>query len=325
MGFLFSALIPVDFRAVDTMLGRRAPISPVSSRPGSAAVPPGSLPWLTPGVCAGASCVVSGFPTLMFAICCLLCSWPCPTLRRGGILAFSPSGFGAPLQLLEESLYLLPDFPAAAQAPPAHSDEAHEAVALVHGNQEVFPRSPHPVYQERLHVPLHPRQHRVALFQFLPGAQFQERFRRPHRAGIERDYPPGRRAVEEERHVHRNSQALPLHVAHLEVLEEEVTVGYEPIPAFARRFAIEEDGTRPAGAHHLPRGDLHQVPVLGRYRLAAQIAVLLGGLRRLLFHLLGLFFREPAQREESGESLPFSLFDHILLSPLRSVGQSLLC
>ena len=44
IGFLFSGLMPVDFRAVDVMLGRPAPTSPVSSRPGSASVPPGSLP-----------------------------------------------------------------------------------------------------------------------------------------------------------------------------------------------------------------------------------------------------------------------------------------
>jgi hypothetical protein len=62
----------VDFRAVDLMLGRPAPTSPVSSKPGSAAVPPGALPWATPGVCADESWVVSGFPTLMSPICCLL-------------------------------------------------------------------------------------------------------------------------------------------------------------------------------------------------------------------------------------------------------------
>jgi hypothetical protein len=43
----------------------------------------------------------------------------------GGTSASSPSGFGAPPQLLEEPLYLLPDLPAAAQASPAHSDEPY--------------------------------------------------------------------------------------------------------------------------------------------------------------------------------------------------------
>src|SRR4028119_853313 len=52
MGFLFSALMLVDFLAVDLMLGRPAPISPVCTRPGSAAVPPGQLPWATPARCA---------------------------------------------------------------------------------------------------------------------------------------------------------------------------------------------------------------------------------------------------------------------------------
>src|SRR5215208_5038245 len=186
-------------------------------------MPPGSLPWLTPGVCADASGFVSGVPTLMSPICCLVSSWPCETL------APSAHGLRALPQLLEESPYLLPDFSAAAQAPPVHPDEPYEAVALVHGNQEVLPRPQNPVYQERLHVPLHPFQYRVTLLQLLPGAQLQERFRRPHRAGIERHDPLGGRAVEEERHVHRDSQALPLRVAHLEVLEKEVAVGYEPV------------------------------------------------------------------------------------------------
>src|SRR5688500_1703779 len=158
MGFLFSGLMPVDFRAVDTMLGRPAPISPVSSRPGSAAVPPGSLPWLTPGVCAGASCVVSGFPTLMSPICC-------PFPLDPALLASSLCGPGASPQLLEELLYPLPDLPASAQAPPVGPDQPDEAVALGYGDQEVLPGSPHPVYQQRLHVPLHLFQDRVVGFE----------------------------------------------------------------------------------------------------------------------------------------------------------------
>src|SRR4051812_34048352 len=53
------------------------------------------------------------------------------------------------------------------------------------------------------------------------------------------------------------------------------------------------------------------MPVLRRYRLAAQFTVLLGGLRRLLCRLLGLLLGEPAQGGESGESLPIALLDHI--------------
>src|SRR5215218_10513005 len=248
----------------------------------------------------------------------------CP-LSAGETLALSSHGFGALPELLEESPYLLPDLPAAAQAPPARSDEPYEAVALGYRNQEVLPRPPHPVYQERFHVPLHRFQRRIAPLQLRPGAQLQERFRRSHRAGIERHYPLGGRAVEEERHVHRDPQALPLHVAHLEVFEEEAAVGYEPVTAFARRFSIEEDGARPADAKDLPRGDFQQVPVLRRYRLAAQLAVLLDGLCRRLCRLLGLLLGEPAERGESGESLPVALLDHVPLSRPRSVERPLLC
>src|ERR671917_1193920 len=67
------------------------------------------------------------------------------------------------------------------------------------------------------------------------------------------------------------------------------------------------------------------MPVLRRYRLAAQITVLLGGLRRRLCRLLGLVLGEPAERGESGESFPVALLDHVPLSPPRSVERSLLC
>src|SRR5919199_2036438 len=93
---------------------------------------------------------------------------------EGETLALSPYGFRALVQLLKESPYLLPYFPAAAQASPAHPHEPHQAVALVYGDQEVLPRSPHPIYQERLHVALHRLQYRVAPLQLLPGAQLQE-------------------------------------------------------------------------------------------------------------------------------------------------------
>src|SRR5215210_2129312 len=220
--------------------------------------------------------------------------------------AFSPNGLGTLPQVLEEPIYLFPDFPATAQAPPVHSDEPHEAVALVDRDQEVLPRPSYPVHEKGLHVPLHASQHRVVPLQLLPGAEFQERFRRTHRAWIERRDPLGGCAVEEERHVHRYPQALPLRVAHLEVFEEQAAVGYDPVAAFARRFPIEEDGARPAGAHDLPRGDVQEMPVFGRYRLAAQLAALLNGLllSRHLRRLLGLLLSEPAQRGESGESLP---------------------
>src|SRR5918995_2856714 len=67
------------------------------------------------------------------------------------------------------------------------------------------------------------------------------------------------------------------------------------------------------------------MPVLRRYRLAAQITVLLGGLRRCLCRLLGLLLGEPAERGESGESFPVALLDHVPLSPPRSVERSLPC
>src|SRR3712207_8794417 len=72
------------------------------------------------------------------------------------------------------------------------------------------------------------------------------------------------------------------------------------------------------------RGNLKEMPVLGRYRLAAQFAALLGGLCRLLCRLLGLFFGEPAQRGESGESLPFALRSEEHTSELQS-RQYLVC
>ena len=58
----------MDFRAVDVALGQFAPASPDVKRPGLLSMPPGSLPWRTPEMCADTSGFVSGFPILMSPI-----------------------------------------------------------------------------------------------------------------------------------------------------------------------------------------------------------------------------------------------------------------
>src|SRR5918998_3495626 len=178
IAFLFLALMLVDIRAVALAVGLPASLSPVYSMPGSCSIPPGSLPWFTPFTCEGASIFVSGFPTLKCPIRCLLVSGPSRvpiSFLTGETLGFSTNALGTPPQILEEQPYLLPDFLPTRKASPARPDETYKAVALVHRDQEVLPRSPRPVYQERLHVPLHPLQYRVGPLQILPGAQPQER------------------------------------------------------------------------------------------------------------------------------------------------------
>src|SRR5215204_5083204 len=284
-------------------------------------MPPDSLPWLTPFMCAGASTLVSGFPTLMSAIRLLPSWWFRSDLQAHKNSCLSRYRLGALLQILEEPVYLLPYLPPSAEAPPVHPDKTDQAVALVHRDEEVLSGPPDPVYEERLNVTFHPLQHRVLGFEFLPGIQLQERLGRSHGARIECHDPLCRRAVEEDSHVDRDSQALPLRVLHLEVFEEQVAVWYEPVAALARRLPIEEDRTRPADAHDLTRGDLQQMPVLRPYRLATQLAELLGSLflcgllpGRCLRGPLGLLPGEPAQSGESRGGLSVTLI-HDLPQP----------
>ena len=85
-----------------------------------------------------------------------------------------------------------------------------QPVALVDRHEPVVARSPRAIDEQRLDVGLHasrapgwrPRSHCQA-------SSSQQGLRRAHRPGIERHHPLGGRAVEEERHVHRDVQLLP--------------------------------------------------------------------------------------------------------------------
>src|SRR3954447_10318983 len=170
----------------------------------------------------------------------------------------SRSGIGASggtcplLQGREEPLNLLPDLSPPAQALPVGADETHQPVALVDGDQEVFPRAAQPVDQQCLDVRLHPPQDWVALLDVLPGLEHEERFGWAHGTWIERHHAPGSRVVREESHVDGNPQALPLRIRQVEALQIEVAGGNKPAYATSGRSRVEENGTRPACTLQLP-------------------------------------------------------------------------
>src|SRR5919201_1310094 len=194
----------------------------------------------------------------------------------------SSSGIGAShaagplLQAREEPLDLLPDLSAPAQALPVGADETHQPVALVDGDQEVIPGTPHAVDQQRLDVRLHLLQDRVALRDVLPGLQRKERFGRAHGTWIERDHASGAAIVAEEGHVHRHVQALPLRIRHVKTDQVQVAGGDKTTHATAGRSAVEEHGTGPARTLQLPRRKAQEMPMLGTNGLAAQVTVLPG-------------------------------------------------
>jgi len=149
------------------------------------------------------------------------------------------------------------------------ADEPHQAVAFVDRDQEVVPGIAHPVDQQRLDVRRQLRQHRVALFQVRPGFQVQQRLRRTHRPRIERRHAPGCRVIGEERHVHRDAQALPLRIRHIKAREVQAAGRYQPARARAGRGLVEQDGAGSARTEQLPAGEAQQVPVLMTDGLAA--------------------------------------------------------
>src|SRR4051812_24475674 len=184
-------------------------------------------------------------------------------------------------QPLEEALDLLPDLAAAGEAPPAHADQSYQRVAVLDRHEEVVPRTARAVHEERLHVRLELAQHGVRALDLLPRVEVEQRLGRAGGARVVRDDSSRVRAGGEERHLDRDPQLLPRHVVELEAGQAKPPVGDEPVMPAAGRAPVEEDLAGAARAHELAVAQVEQVAVLGRYRLAAEVAVL--ELRRALF------------------------------------------
>ena len=146
-------------------------------------------------------------------------------------------------------------------APPVNprqlrADQPDERVTDVDRHDPLAPRAAHAVDEQRLHVVL----------QIAPAiVDRQQRLRRPHRRRVVRLHRAA--GAEEERDVDRQPQRLPveLDVAH------RVDVGRDQLQLLG---AVEQQRARPARALDVARRQLEHVPVLGRDRRAAQLAVL---------------------------------------------------
>jgi hypothetical protein len=136
-------------------------------------------------------------------------------------------------------------------------------------------------------------EHWIALLQLSPGAQFQERFRSPHWAGVARHNSLRRRAVAEERHTHGYPQTLPLRVTDLKTFQCQAALGDKSVLASTCCHLVEEERACSAGALDLPRGHLQEVSVCQRYGLATQVTAFL----HCLYGWRGQL-RQPLQRCE---------------------------
>src|SRR5204863_2414000 len=119
-----------------------------------------------PFTCEGVWGLTSGLPTLISS----------PLSRLGA-------------ERLEEAVDLLPQLPAAGEAPPARADDPDERVALVDWHEPMRARAPRVVHEQRLHIRLHRGEHRVRAFDLGPCLELELRLRGPHRPGVVRHHP----------------------------------------------------------------------------------------------------------------------------------------
>ena len=80
------------------------------------------------------------------------------------------------------------------------------------GRSTVIALSPNPVDKQCLDVAFEALQKRILSDDFAPRFPFKQLFRRTRRARVERDRPLSRSAVEEECHVDRDQECIPLRV-----------------------------------------------------------------------------------------------------------------
>src|SRR5437763_10302315 len=204
-----------------------------------------------PFTCDGASGLTSGLPTFI--------SSPFRRLR---------------VELIEETLQLLPQLPAAGESAPMGAHQPDERVAVVDRHEPVRAGAARTVHEQCLDVGRHRGEYRVGPFDLRPGVELELRLRRTHRARVVSDHAAGIRVMEEERHVNRNAQPLPLEVGELELQETEPPLWHQPVLAGAGRLAIEQKRARPARTDELAVAQIQQVPMAARQRRGTELAAL---------------------------------------------------
>src|SRR4051794_40442370 len=184
------------------------------------------------------------------------------------------------VEILVEAADRLPHLTAAGEAAPARADQPDERVAVVDRDEEVLPGAARAIDQQRLDVRHERVQHGVARLELLPRLEGQQRLRRAHRTRVEGADAVRRGVVEEERHVDGQPQLLPQQVVEREAVEPQPALRHQPVVPGAGRLAVEQQRARPAGAAQLAVAQVEQVPVLGRDRRTAEVAVLELGVGR---------------------------------------------
>src|SRR4030081_162246 len=200
-------------------------------------------------------------------------SAPSTAKSRSGIPGWrlaDPLGPG--FDVLEEAVDQLPDLGAAGQSPPARSDQTHQLIAAIDGDQVVVARASHPVDEQGLDVRLHLAQQGVGLLQLVPGLQTEQRLGGPGRTWIEGHDAPFHRAAKEEGHVDRDQQAVPELVRHQEPEQVQDSVADQAVAPVA--MAAEQDGAGIAGTYQLPVLRLQEVAMPVTQGSAAEITLL---------------------------------------------------
>src|SRR4051794_15614808 len=100
----------------------------------------------------------------------------------------------------EEGIDLVPGLRAAVEALPMQLDDAGQLVAGVDRHLVALETRRAPAQQQRLDIWRGVGQRRIVAQHLAPGVQWQQRFSRAGRAGIERDPPVKLRVEEDERH-----------------------------------------------------------------------------------------------------------------------------
>ncbi len=156
---------------------------------------------------------------------------------------------------------------------------AHELIARVDRHDVALGLPVTPVaggtHQEGFDVRLHGGQLRVGPDQIGPGVEWELRLGGARRAGVEGGDPLELRIEEEECDADRYLQAVPLGWCELKVAERQVALGHAAEVVAARPLRLEEEEAPTAGAEEGPGAQVHEVWVLGRDGLGAQLAHLL--------------------------------------------------
>src|SRR5580704_17695341 len=169
----------------------------------------------------------------------------------------------------EEIVNGLPRLRAAGKPAPAGPDQADKCKAAVDRNPVIFASAFDAIDQQGLDVRLDFGQAGVARYELAPRVEAEEGLGGAGGAGIERDRPPVRCAMKQERHVDRQPQSVPLGVGHPEI-DEPSGIGRHDAVSTARSCSNRADAIF-ASTEQAPAGRLYEMRVSSAERGSAQL------------------------------------------------------